>query len=95
MSGHMEVAQAVAFGGADAGVAIEAAALAYGLDFIPLSYERFDLVLHSRTLTEEPIEKLIDTVQHNSFRDEIASFGGYDASETGDLVTLDSLASMI
>ena len=93
LQGHMEVAQAVAFGGADAGIAIEAAALSYGLDFIPLSYERFDLVLHSRALLEEPVEKLIDTLRHSSFRNEVASFGGYDASETGELKTVEDVPS--
>ena len=34
--GHLDVAQAVALGAADVGIATRDAALAYGLDFVPL-----------------------------------------------------------
>ena len=44
-TGHLHVASAVAAGLADVGVASEPAALAYGLAFIPLAAERFDLVI--------------------------------------------------
>ena len=44
-AGHLQVADAIAAGLADAGVACEPAALAYGLAFIPLAAERFDLVI--------------------------------------------------
>ena len=44
-SGHLHVAAAIAAGLADAGVASEPAALAYGLAFVPLTAERFDLVI--------------------------------------------------
>jgi putative molybdopterin biosynthesis protein len=90
LQGHMEVAQAVAFGGADAGVAIEAAALAYGLDFIPLSYERFDLVLHSRSLEEEAVGRLVESMGTHAFRREIDAIGGYDSTETGVSVSVEA-----
>ena len=44
-TGHLQVAAAIAGGLADAGVASEPAALAYGLAFVPLAAERFDLVI--------------------------------------------------
>ena len=44
-SGHLHVAAAIAAGLADAGVASEPAALAYGLAFVPLTAKRFDLVI--------------------------------------------------
>ena len=44
-TGHLQVAAAITAGLADAGVASEPAALAYGLAFIPLAAERFDLVI--------------------------------------------------
>jgi putative molybdopterin biosynthesis protein len=44
-TGHLQVAAAIAAGLADAGVASEPAAIAYGLGFIPLASERFDLVI--------------------------------------------------
>jgi putative molybdopterin biosynthesis protein len=42
---HLEVAMAVASGTADTGVATRAAASAFGLDFIPLAWEPFELAL--------------------------------------------------
>ncbi len=44
-TGHLQVASAIAAGLADAGVASEPAALAYGLGFVPLAEEHFDLVI--------------------------------------------------
>ena len=44
-TGHLEVAAAIAAGLADAGIASEPAALAYDLAFVPLTAERFDLVV--------------------------------------------------
>ena len=48
-AGHLQVAAAIVGGLADAGVSSEPAALAYGLDFIPLAEERFDLLLPAST----------------------------------------------
>ncbi len=43
-----DIAQAVRAGRADCGVATRAVAQAAGLDFVPLAWERFDLVLRQR-----------------------------------------------
>jgi molybdate-binding protein len=45
VTGHLEVAAAIAAGLADAGIASEPAALAYDLAFVPLTGEHFDLVI--------------------------------------------------
>ncbi|MCL6595752.1 MAG: helix-turn-helix domain-containing protein [Firmicutes bacterium] len=45
-AGHWEVAAAVRAGEADAGVAVEAAAAAHGLAFLPLAEERVVLAVH-------------------------------------------------
>ena len=47
-AGHLQVASAVAAGLADAGVASEPAARAYGLAFVPLAEEQFSLVIPAR-----------------------------------------------
>jgi len=44
-SGHLEVGSAIASGQADTGVTLRVAADAYNLEFIPLSEERYDLVI--------------------------------------------------
>jgi molybdate-binding protein/DNA-binding XRE family transcriptional regulator len=90
LPGHMEVAQAVAIGAAHVGVAIEAAALAFGLDFIPLAAERFDLVLAAGSASTAPVARLLDAIDDGAFRREVKELGGYDASATGHVITLDA-----
>lgn len=46
LGGHWAVAEAVRSGQADAGVAVEAAAVAFGLPFVPLAEERVRLLVH-------------------------------------------------
>lgn len=81
--GHLEVAQAVAQGIADVGVAIGSVALAWGLDFIPLSGERFDLVFPEVMAGDERVEHLIDELGSRTFRRELGCLGGYETRESG------------
>ena len=81
--GHLEVAQTIAMGAADAGVAIRGAALAYGLEFIPLAEERFDLVFSRELATDPRIERLVDTLGSRTFRRELDCVGGYLTDESG------------
>jgi len=73
--GHMEVAQAIAMGAADAGIAIRSAAAAFGLGFIPLAVERFDLVILAHCHRSR-VERLIDTLGSRTFRRELDTVGG-------------------
>ena len=79
--GHMEVARFVAAGVADAGVAIEAVALQNGLTFVPLTEERFDLVLPPERM--QHAAPLLDALTHIGFRSEVACLGGYEIGEAG------------
>jgi molybdate-binding protein/DNA-binding XRE family transcriptional regulator len=81
--GHMEVAQAIAMGAADAGIAIRSAAAAFGLGFIPLAVERFDLVIPRTLATDPRVERLIDTLGSRTFRRELDTVGGYITHESG------------
>lgn len=85
-TGHMDVARAVAMGVADVGVSIRPAALALGLGFLPLTEERFDLIV-SKELSEDPRgARLLDALSSRSFRRELESIGGYGLSESGHLL---------
>jgi len=83
--GHAEVARLVQIGAADAGVAIEAVALAAGLDFVPLSEERFDLVFPAIALDHPRIGRLLDALRDRGFRTEASALGGYDLGLLGEL----------
>ncbi|MDH3222601.1 MAG: helix-turn-helix domain-containing protein [Gemmatimonadota bacterium] len=82
-SGHLAVAHAVAMGAADTGITIEAAALSRGLDFVPLSEERFDLVLRPQQATEKTTEAFLNLMVDGAFRRDAGALGGYDLSQTG------------
>ena len=76
--GHMELAQAVAkLGAADVGVATRDAALAFGLDFIGITEERYDLVVPSSSLSDPRFVRLFDVMTGAPLRKEFTALG-YD-----------------
>ncbi|MEZ4383507.1 MAG: substrate-binding domain-containing protein [Nannocystaceae bacterium] len=82
---HLEVAQAVAIGAGDVGVATRDAAIAQGLGFVPLAEERYDLVI-PRALDGDPrIDRLLDAMSGASVRRELAPLG-YDLRPCGERV---------
>ncbi len=85
---HDAVADLIRWGAADVGVATEAAALAKGLDFVPLSEERFDLVVRADRLNDPRVGRFIDTLGTKAFKDDVGRVPGYDASASGETVTL-------
>jgi len=87
---HDEVARLVQWGVVDAGVAIEAAALAAGLDFIPVSEERFDLVVPEVLLDQGPVARFLNLIDQPSFRAEAYALPGYDLSIAGHAATVDA-----
>ena len=89
-TGHQEVAQLVRCGAADFGVAIEGVALAAGLDFVPLTEERFDLVVPADLAESAPVRRLLDMIDDDAFRDEMAELPGYDGHEAGHATTLEA-----
>ena len=85
-TGHLQVAAAIAAGLADAGVASEPAAIAYGLAFIPLASERFDLVIPARLAGSREVQALIKVLSSRWLLDQLASLPGYDPSRCGEHV---------
>jgi molybdate-binding protein/DNA-binding transcriptional regulator YhcF (GntR family) len=80
---HNEVAEAIRDGEATAGLGIEAAASAYGLDFIPQAQEVYQLVIPERVWNSAVCQALLAILQHDSFKKTLLDFGGYDTAETG------------
>ncbi|MEU8403820.1 molybdopterin biosynthesis protein [Nonomuraea sp. NPDC048892] len=80
---HLAVAAAVAAGRADTGLGILAAARAFGLDFVPVAREPYDLVLRTGTLEEELLAPLWELLERPEFRAEVEALGGYSCAETG------------
>jgi excisionase family DNA binding protein len=77
-----DVAQAVRAGRADCGIATRAVARAAGLDFVPLTWEHFDLVLRQRDYFSPAMQTLLDFLRRPAFGEHAGELGGYDCSET-------------
>jgi molybdate-binding protein/transcriptional regulator with XRE-family HTH domain len=83
VTGHLQVADAVAAGLAEYGVASEPAALAYSLAFIPLAAEQFDLVIPADRVASREVQALIKVLSSRWLLDQLASLSGYDATPCG------------
>ena len=83
---HMAVAANVKSGTADVGLGILAAARALGLDFIPLTPERYDLVVPQTTYDDPRFQELLETVRSPEFHRAAEALGGYDLKDCGKLM---------
>src|SRR4051794_28299146 len=79
---HLDVALAVATGEADAGLG--SAATALGLDFVPLSWEPFQVA----TTREQSggVQPLLDALAEPTVGERIGALGGYDVAGAGEVI---------
>ena len=82
---HEAVARAVAEGEATTGLGIETAAREYGLSFAPVTTETYDLVIPAGIWDAAPVQALVGWLRSEAGRSEIASLGGYDLSDSGNV----------
>jgi molybdate-binding protein/DNA-binding transcriptional regulator YhcF (GntR family) len=82
---HSEVARAVAEGQADVGVGLEASAQAYGLDFLFLKEERYDLAIPAQNMDFPPVKALRSWLKSVDAERAVAEFGGYSTQEMGQI----------
>jgi putative molybdopterin biosynthesis protein len=80
---HLAVAAAVAAGRAHCGLGVLAAARAFGLDFVPVAKEPYDLVLLEDSVDDELLAPLFELLESEDFRDAVTALGGYDVAEMG------------
>ncbi|MFC5499062.1 substrate-binding domain-containing protein [Caenimonas terrae] len=85
---HAAVAQAVASGAADAGLAIEAAARARHLDFVPLVQEAYYLVCLRSALEQPPMLALREVLRSQAWQARIAQLAGYEPYRSGEVLSL-------
>ena len=83
---HLAVAAAVADGIGDCGMGLRGAAEAIGLDFIGLTWERFDLAIPKRHLEYAPAQALLAVLNDDDFKRELGAQSGYRSDETGRVV---------
>ncbi len=80
---HLAVAAAISAGRADCGLGVQAAARAFGLDFVPVAQEPYDLVMECATADSELVAPLWSLMERAEFRSAVEALGGYDTSEMG------------
>jgi putative molybdopterin biosynthesis protein len=78
-----DIAQAIRAGRIDCGIATRSVAMSAGLDFLPLAWERFDLVMRQRDYFMKGPQALFEFMRQPVLRDRAAELGGYDISEAG------------
>ncbi|MCA9933071.1 MAG: GntR family transcriptional regulator [Ardenticatenaceae bacterium] len=83
MSTHTAVAQAIQDGSATAGLGIFAAAAAYGLDFVPLTQELYQLVIPEDVWETAALQILLAILRSPAFHEAVSALGGYDTTATG------------
>jgi molybdate-binding protein/DNA-binding XRE family transcriptional regulator len=81
--GHLPAAWFVHSGSADCCLATRAAARVFGLNFISLVSERYDLAVHRRHLELPRVQNLFETLGRSGFRRELEGLGGYDTTVSG------------
>ncbi|MEW5783745.1 MAG: molybdopterin biosynthesis protein [Bacillota bacterium] len=82
---HLNVAAAVAAGTGRAGLGILPAARAFGLDFIPVTEERYDLLMEASFYRSGAGEALLAVIADPLFRRQVEAMGGYCMREAGQL----------
>ena len=83
---HLDVGLEILSGRADAGPAIRAVATLLDLDFVPLRWERFDLMIHKARFFEEGIQRFLGLLHEKEFRRLAETFSGYSLDLCGKMV---------
>ncbi len=84
--GHLPAAEAVSLGLADCCIATRSAARAFGLHFVPLVTERYDLVIRRQYAKLPAVEALLDALNRSKLRRKLELVAGYDTTHTGEVV---------
>ena len=85
---HNQGAQMVACRAADAALGLHTIAHAFGLDFVPLTEVRCDLVFPADLVELPAIQHILDVMQARDLRDEIGCLPGYSQRETGKTIAV-------
>lgn len=78
-----DLASAIRVGEADCGVATRAAARSSGLDFVPLLWEDFDLLMRQRVYFQSQLQVLLRFLANGDLAIRAAELTGYDVTLAG------------
>ncbi len=80
---HTSVAAQIAAGTADAGMGIWSAAQLYGLDFLPVCMEQYDLLIPDYAMDTPMVQRLLEVLRSDAFRARLEALGGYRLENPG------------
>jgi molybdate-binding protein len=83
---HLDVGLEILSGRADAGPGIRAVADLLELSFIPLRWERYDLMIAKERFFDEGIQHFLGLLHEKEFRQLAGAMAGYDLKYTGKMV---------
>ncbi len=83
---HIEVGLAVLSGEADTGIATAAVSSILGLDFVPITRERFDMILDQSVFFQKGVQALMDVLTGEEFRKRVRNLGSYDFQSSGKIM---------
>ena len=83
---HFEVGLSILSKEADVGIATVAVSKLLGLSFIPITQERFDMILSKSTFFEKGIQAFIEVLNSEGFRNRVAKLGNYDFKSSGKIL---------
>ena len=86
VSRHLDVGLEVLSGRADAGPGIRAVAGVLDIGFIPLRWERFDLMISKKRFFDEGIQRFLGLLHEKEFREMANRLDGYDVKFGGKMV---------
>lgn len=83
---HLNAATHVRRGTVDIAFGVRHAASQLGLDFIPITEEKFDLVFRWSEENKAALDHLLDLIHFTNFKESVEALEGYDASEFGTVI---------
>jgi putative molybdopterin biosynthesis protein len=83
---HLDVGLEVLAGRADAAPAIRAVAPLLNLDFVPLRWERFDLLIPKNGFFAKGVQHFLELLHGDEFQRLAENYAGYDLSLSGKMI---------
>jgi molybdate-binding protein len=78
-----DIAQAIRAGRADTGIATRSVANTAGLDFVPIVWEAFDLLMRQRDYFRPALQALMQFLRSQDLAARAGEMGGFDLSSAG------------
>jgi putative molybdopterin biosynthesis protein len=83
---HLEVGQSVHSKEANLGIATVAVANLFGLAFIPIREEQFDMILDQSTFFEPSVQAFIEVLRSKDFHKRVEKLGNYNFKDSGKIL---------